>query len=251
MPQIDPSNPEALHEALSGAALFQPEDTPQQKAALARLETAARPGRGLGRHGRGRGGRQPAARRPPRSAEAIRRRRATGGPAERTFATLVGLELRPRRLREAADHLARAHRGPGHRRPGRGVGAPGPAAHRGGLRRPGGVRPRPAGLGHRPRSTRPPRARNHLAGAPMMAGLARVALARVALAEGTGEHWRRWCPEVRGTAPAGQHWRHATGGPATRAPHKRQEPASRQYLLSTAGGSCRCTSGRYSGRRTQ
>ncbi len=34
-------------------------------------------------------------------AEAIRRRRATGGPAERTFATLVGLELRPRRLREA------------------------------------------------------------------------------------------------------------------------------------------------------
>jgi hypothetical protein len=35
-------------------------------------------------------------------AEAIRRRRATGGPAERTMATLVGLELRPRRLREAA-----------------------------------------------------------------------------------------------------------------------------------------------------
>lgn len=36
-----------------------------------------------------------------RLAEAVRRRRATGGPAERTFATLVGLELRPRRLREA------------------------------------------------------------------------------------------------------------------------------------------------------
>jgi Zincin-like metallopeptidase len=34
--------------------------------------------------------------------EAIRRRRASGGPAEQTFATLVGLELRPRRLREAA-----------------------------------------------------------------------------------------------------------------------------------------------------
>jgi uncharacterized protein (DUF2342 family) len=32
----------------------------------------------------------------------MRRRRATGGPAERTFASLVGLELRPRRLREAA-----------------------------------------------------------------------------------------------------------------------------------------------------
>ena len=40
MPQIDPSNPEALNEALlSGAAMFQPEDTPEQKQALARLET--------------------------------------------------------------------------------------------------------------------------------------------------------------------------------------------------------------------
>ncbi len=101
MPQIDPSNPEALNEALSGAALFQPEDTPEQKAALARLETllalvegwvstvvyaAAKD-------------RLPQA---DALAEAIRRRRATGGPAERTFATLVGLELRPRRLREAA-----------------------------------------------------------------------------------------------------------------------------------------------------
>src|SRR5581483_3828358 len=33
--------------------------------------------------------------------ETLRRRRATGGPAEQTFATLVGLELRPRKLREA------------------------------------------------------------------------------------------------------------------------------------------------------
>src|SRR5215813_10871409 len=40
MPQIDPANPDALREALSGAALFQPEDTPQQRAALSRLETA-------------------------------------------------------------------------------------------------------------------------------------------------------------------------------------------------------------------
>ena len=36
-----------------------------------------------------------------RIAEAVRRRRATGGPAELTFGTLVGLELRPRKLREA------------------------------------------------------------------------------------------------------------------------------------------------------
>ncbi|MEO0049279.1 MAG: hypothetical protein RL556_611 [Actinomycetota bacterium] len=34
-------------------------------------------------------------------AEAVRRRRATGGPAELTFGTLLGLELRPRKLREA------------------------------------------------------------------------------------------------------------------------------------------------------
>ena len=32
----------------------------------------------------------------------VGRRRATGGPAEQTFATLVGLELRPRKMREAA-----------------------------------------------------------------------------------------------------------------------------------------------------
>ncbi len=34
--------------------------------------------------------------------EIFRRRRAAGGPAEQTFATLVGLELRPRRLRDAS-----------------------------------------------------------------------------------------------------------------------------------------------------
>jgi putative hydrolase len=35
--------------------------------------------------------------------ETLRRRRASGGPAEQTFATLVGLELRPRKLRAAAE----------------------------------------------------------------------------------------------------------------------------------------------------
>ena len=39
----------------------------------------------------------------PALRETLRRRRATGGPAEQTFATLIGLELRPRRLRAAAD----------------------------------------------------------------------------------------------------------------------------------------------------
>jgi putative hydrolase len=100
MPQIDPSNPEALNEALSGAALFQPEDTPEQKAALARLETVL----ALVEGWVATVVTAAAADRLPQAdalAEAIRRRRATGGPAERTFATLVGLELRPRRLREA------------------------------------------------------------------------------------------------------------------------------------------------------
>jgi putative hydrolase len=102
IPQIDPSNPDALNEALSGAALFQPEDTPEQKAALARLETALALVEGWVSTvvAAAAGDRLPQA---DALAEAIRRRRATGGPAERTFATLVGLELRPRRLREAAD----------------------------------------------------------------------------------------------------------------------------------------------------
>ncbi|HYB87620.1 MAG TPA: zinc-dependent metalloprotease [Streptosporangiaceae bacterium] len=101
MPQIDPANPDALREALSGAALFQPEDTPQQKAALSRLETALALVEGWVTTvvDEAAGNRLPQA---TALAEAVRRRRATGGPAERTFATLVGLELRPRRLREAA-----------------------------------------------------------------------------------------------------------------------------------------------------
>jgi putative hydrolase len=102
MPQIDPSNPEALGEALSsGAALFAPEDTPEQKTALARLETmlALVEGWVATVVDAASSNRLPQA---AALAEAIRRRRAAGGPAERTFATLVGLELRPRRLREAA-----------------------------------------------------------------------------------------------------------------------------------------------------
>lgn len=35
--------------------------------------------------------------------ETVRRRRVTGGPAEKTFASLIGLELRPERMRQAAN----------------------------------------------------------------------------------------------------------------------------------------------------
>src|SRR5579864_4815871 len=101
MPDVDITNPEALQEALQGEGLFRPEDTPAQKAALTRLETALALVEGwvstvVSAVARERLTHADAL------AEAIRRRRATGGPAERTFATLVGLELRPRRLREAA-----------------------------------------------------------------------------------------------------------------------------------------------------
>jgi len=100
MPEIDITNPEALRDALAGEGLFRPEDTPAQKAALSRLETALALVEGwvatvVAAVARERLTHADAL------AEAIRRRRATGGPAERTFATLVGLELRPRRLREA------------------------------------------------------------------------------------------------------------------------------------------------------
>src|SRR5690348_3285692 len=99
--EIDITNPEALRDALQGEGLFRPEDTPAQKAALSRLETALALVEGwvatvVSAVARERLTHADAL------AEAIRRRRATGGPAERTFATLVGLELRPRRLREAA-----------------------------------------------------------------------------------------------------------------------------------------------------
>jgi putative hydrolase len=98
---MDLSNPEALQQALGGELSLTPEETPQQKAALARLETMLALVEGwvdtvVNAAAKDR---LPSA---VRLAEAVRRRRATGGPAERTFATLVGLELRPRRLREAA-----------------------------------------------------------------------------------------------------------------------------------------------------
>lgn len=97
----DLTNPEALQQALGGELSLTPEETPQQKAALARLETALALVEGWVDTvvNKAAEGRLPSA---GKLAEAVRRRRATGGPAERTFATLVGLELRPRRLREAA-----------------------------------------------------------------------------------------------------------------------------------------------------
>jgi putative hydrolase len=97
---MDPTNPAAIQEALT-SGMFEPETTPEQQAALTRLETALALVEGWVDEvvDAAAGERLPSA---AALREAVRRRRATGGPAEETFATLVGLELRPRRLREAA-----------------------------------------------------------------------------------------------------------------------------------------------------
>lgn len=97
---IDPNDPEGIQRLL-GSGVLEPEETPEQQMALRRLETllalvegwvdtvvAAAAADRLPGHSA--------------LAETMRRRRASGGPAEQTFATLVGLELRPRRLRDAA-----------------------------------------------------------------------------------------------------------------------------------------------------
>ncbi len=100
MTEIDPNNPQSVQEALQGG-MFEPSVTPEQRATLARLETWLALVEGwidevvsTAAADRLPGG--------PALRETLRRRRATGGPAEQTFATLVGLELRPRRLRDAA-----------------------------------------------------------------------------------------------------------------------------------------------------
>ena len=123
-------------EQLLNQGIFEPKATPEQTAALERLETLLALIEGwvqtvvtdaLGD------------RIPGTSAlsETLRRRRATGGPAEQTFATLVGLELRPRKLREAAVLWERLTAGRRRRRPRRGLAAPRPAAQRRGSRRAG------------------------------------------------------------------------------------------------------------------
>lgn len=100
MADIDPMNPASLQDALEGG-LFDPESTPAQKAALVRLETVLALVEGWVDEvvGQATESRMPSA---SKLQEAVRRRRAAGGPAESTFAALVGLDLRPRRLRDAS-----------------------------------------------------------------------------------------------------------------------------------------------------
>src|SRR5262249_31783147 len=97
---VDPSNLEKMQELMEGG-LFDLPSSPQQQAALQRLEIALALVEGWVDEVVG----QATTERMPNATklqEAVRRRRAAGGPAEETFAALVGLELRPRRLRDAS-----------------------------------------------------------------------------------------------------------------------------------------------------
>jgi putative hydrolase len=100
MSRLDPMSLEGNPQELVLEGIFTPEDTPQQRAALVRLETVLALIEGWVCHvvDRAAGDRLPDV---VKLSEAFRRRRAAGGPAEQTFSALVGLELRPRRLREA------------------------------------------------------------------------------------------------------------------------------------------------------
>lgn len=97
---LDPGNPEGIQEALS-QGVFMPERTPEQAVALEKLETALALVEGWVDELTAAATEKmlPSA---VALRETVRRRRATGGPAEHAFSSLVGLELRPRRLREAA-----------------------------------------------------------------------------------------------------------------------------------------------------
>jgi putative hydrolase len=88
-------------EKLMSQGMFEPKATPEQTVALERLETLLALVEGWVQTvvAAALGERMPGT---VALAEMLRRRRATGGPAEQTFATLVGLELRPRKMREAA-----------------------------------------------------------------------------------------------------------------------------------------------------
>lgn len=96
---FDPSNPQELQAALESGAFLSPRSASQQ-AALDIIETNLALIEGWVDAVT-----ITAAKRLPRGEairEAVRRRRVTGGPAERTFQALVGLDLHPKRMREAS-----------------------------------------------------------------------------------------------------------------------------------------------------
>lgn len=96
---FDPANPESMNLAISGG-MFTPEETPQQRVALERLETVLALIEGWidAVVTKAAGDRLPSL---IKLRETQQRRRATNSPTQQLFATLVGLEVSPRRTREA------------------------------------------------------------------------------------------------------------------------------------------------------
>jgi putative hydrolase len=97
--RLDPSDPEELRAAIEGGALL-PVQSEAQREALTRLENLIATIDGWVDVVTA----EATSRLPDgaRIAEAARRRRAVGGPAEDALGALVGLKLRPRRMREAS-----------------------------------------------------------------------------------------------------------------------------------------------------
>lgn len=100
MTQIDPTNPDSINSMMT-SSLFEPTQTPEQVAALTRIELllALIEGWVTVVVTQAAGSRLGSA---VALEEVFRRRRAAGGPAEKVFGGLIGLEMRPRRMREAA-----------------------------------------------------------------------------------------------------------------------------------------------------
>lgn len=98
--QVDPNDPEALRAALEGG-MFAPQETEAQADALERLETLLALVEGWVEVVTARAT-IPHLPRAVALGEMVRRRRLQGGAAEQVFARLIGLEFRPRLVREAA-----------------------------------------------------------------------------------------------------------------------------------------------------
>jgi putative hydrolase len=97
--EFDPTNPESFSLALN-KGIFTPEETPAQKSALTKLETALALIDGWADEV----SQSAAGNRLPHIgalSETLRRRRATSAPAQQLFSSLFGLEVSPRLTREA------------------------------------------------------------------------------------------------------------------------------------------------------
>ena len=98
--QIDPNDPEAIRRALE-SGMFAPRETAAQKDALERVETLLALVEGWVEVVAARATAPHLPHAVPLE-EMVRRRRLQGGAAEKVFSRLIGLEFRPRRVREAA-----------------------------------------------------------------------------------------------------------------------------------------------------